>query len=446
MKNHTISNAISRFQQAVKNTIGTQLAVNTILALFLLNGLMSAQPAPTEFVSFGSFIDQTKTANAGDFMGRADSHVRDAEAFEEMRQHILKMYDGVEVEHSFMMGNNYYDCVPVEQQPAVRLHGLKVATPPPQSLLRGQRTNDMQRDAQHPFDEFGNYQHCEAGSVPLQRVTLDTTSRFETLRQFFSKNPTGPEHASQGGDNGPDAHKYSFTYQYVNNIGGNSNLNVWAPYVNTAEGEIFSLSQEWYIGGTGSSEQTEEVGWVVYPGMFGDEKPHLFIFSTTEGYQDGCWDNSCGDFVVSKDGGVIGAPISPVSTSGGTQYEVAAQYLLYKGNWWMEFQGTWIGYYPGSMYHGGQNSKYAQLIEFGTEGVGSTIWPPEGSGAWPSKGFGYAAYQRNLLYYNLTGGGPWDSLTPDIPSPHCYSIAGPYSGSGKWTVYFFEGGPGGTGC
>jgi hypothetical protein len=431
--------------------IGYRIAFATLVTLFLLNGLMSAESTPAHFQPFGSFIDQTKTANAADYLNRPDSQVKDAASFEEMRQHILNMYQGVEVEHSFVLDANHYDCVPTNQQPAVRKYGLKkLATPPPQSLLRNQLTKDMQRDPQNPFDAFGNYERCEDNTVPMQRITLETLTRFETLHQFFQKNPLGHEQApgESGNEAGPmgDAHKYSYTYQNVNNFGGNSNLNVWDPQVNTSEGEVFSLSQEWYAGGSGSGLQTEEVGWVVYPNMFGDEKPHLFIFSTTDDYGDGCWNNSCGDFVINTDGGVLGASLSPVSKSGGTQYEVSAQYLFYKGNWWMGFQGTWIGYYPGSMYGGGQNSKYAQTIEFGTEAVGSDIWPPAGSGAWPSKGFGYAAYQRNLFYTNTSSDNIWDTLTPVIPSPKCYSISGPFNGSGKWSVYFYDGGPGGKGC
>ena len=89
----------------------------------------------------------------------------------------------------------------------------------------------------------------------------------------------------------------------------------------------------------------------------------------------------------------------------------------------------------------------AQLIEYGTESVGSTWYPPEGSGNWASSGWSYAAYQRNLFYINLSATTVWDSLTPAMPSPGCYSISGPYfSSSSGWGIYFYEGGPGGTGC
>ncbi len=430
-----------------------------LAALVATSGAQAfAQSKPAQFVAFNNFVENTRAANASDFLTRADSKVKDASAFEEMRQSILQRYEGIEVTHSFLVGSVHYDCVPVNQQPAIRNFGLSnIAAAPPQELLtKGNLSAEKnvkpatQIDADKPFDEFGNSQRCEAGTIPLFRTTLDTMSHFASLQQFYQKVPGGSQASQSQGVGGPlvaTSHKYSYTYQYVNNWGGNSNLNVWSPYVNTSLGEVFSLSQEWYIGGSGTGEQTEEVGWVVYPAMFGDERSHFFIFSTPDGYQHGCWNSSCGDFVQVADSGLLGAPFAHYSSFGGTQYDFSAEYYLYQGNWWLAYQGTWVGYYPGSMYHGGQNTRYAQIIEFGTEGVGTTIWPPEGSGDWSSYGFYYAAYQRNLWYISTSGTSYWDSLTASDPSPACYTISGPYSStSSGWTRYFYEGGPGGRGC
>jgi Neprosin len=470
MKNRMICETIQRFSDNVKNAIGHKIALGTTLALFMFNGFAGAQSGPAEFVPFRSFIDQTTTANASNFLGQPSSKVKDAAAFEQMRQHILNMYQGVDVIHSFVRDSSHYDCVPIMQQPAVRKYGIKqIATPPPQSSLENSSNAALDAlagiqqasplDSEKPFDEFGNSTQCEDGTVAMRRITLETTTRFQSLRQFFQKSPNEQVPGQEGrfAPPGGPAHKYSITYQYVDNHGGQSNLNVWDPQVNTSLGEVFSLTQEWYVGGINTgvppcggvqscSIQTEEVGWVVYPAMFGDEKPHLFIFSTPDGYDTGCWDNSCGDFVVVKDGGDIGASLSPTSVLDGAQYEIALQYQFTGGNWWVCVAGTCIGYYPGSMYHGGQNTKHAQEIEFGTEAVGTTVWPPAGSGQWPSKGYKYAAYQRDLFYINTSGKSVWDSLTPDISSPKCYSIGGPFSSTGAWTVYFYDGGPGGKGC
>jgi len=417
-----------------------------------------AETTPEKFVPFNQFLDSTRSATASDVLSRPESKVRDPAALEEMRQAILNRYQGVEVSHSFVLDGEHYDCVPVNQQPSFRTYGIKAAAeaPPAELISRHQASADEDATrakslvSEQPIDAAGNSTQCEASTVPLLRTSLETMSHFATLKQFYQKLPGNAVRAAQAhefDDPSVASHKYSFTYQYVNNLGGNSNLNLWSPYVNTAEGEIFSLSQEWYVGGSGAATQTEEVGWVVYPAMFnGSEKAHFFIFSTPNDYATGCWNNSCNDFVQVADSGLLGATWNNYSSSGGPQYEISAEYYLYQGNWWLGYDGTWIGYYPGSMYKGGQNTKYAQIIEFGTEGVGTTIWPPEGSGAFSSKGFGYAAYQRNLYYINTAGTSIWDSLSPDEPSPACYTITGPYDNTGAWSRYFYEGGPGGKGC
>jgi hypothetical protein len=422
-----------------------------------------AQLESAKFVPHSDFIKNTQTAQYSDFSARPESKVKDEAAFEEMRQSILDRYQEVEVTHSFVIGQQHYDCVPVERQPAVRNYNLmNIATPPPgkhEAKLADERSN-VPRDGlglPSSVDEAGNAIGCEAKSVPLLRTTLETLSHFATLQDFYSK-PSAAVRAAQDRAKGivapePVGHRYSYTSQTVNNLGGNSNLNIWDPYVNTSTGEVFSLSQEWYVGGSGSSTQTEEVGWVVFPSMFGDELPHIFIYSTPDDYSasdtsSNCWNNSCGDFVVVANGYVLGQKLN-VSATNGSQYVFDAEYELYQGNWWLNVGGTWIGYYPGSKYKGGQNTKYTQVIQFGTESYSTgTVWPPEGSGAWPTNGqWAYSAFQAELWYFDTSYNKYWDSLTAEEPNPSCYDIWGPsYSSSASWGTYFYEGGPGGKGC
>ncbi|MBV9300535.1 MAG: neprosin family prolyl endopeptidase [Acidobacteriaceae bacterium] len=429
-----------------------------MLAVAGFNAPINAQANVTSFVPFDDFLQSAKLAIAGDYLSRSGNRVRDEQAFEEMRQHILTMYEGVTVTHSFVLDDSHFDCIPIEQQPTVRILGLKgIATPPPDSMLPKAQADSnaaegiakpaSQLDPDEPFDRFGNSVACEENTIPMRRITLDDMTRFQTLQQFFEKGPNGAGQAVETNGLEPPAaesHKYSFTYQNVKNWGGNSNLNLWSPHVNTSKGEVFSLSQEWYIGGN----QTAEVGWQNYPDFYGGQNSRLFIYWTADGYhKTGCYNLTCAAFVQVANHGDLGAGFTHYSKQGGTQWEFAAEYYLYKGNWWLAIQGKWIGYYPGSIYRHGQLSKHAQTIEFGTEGVAKDPWPPEGSGQWPYRGFGYAAFQRNLFYINSSSNGIWDSLTRVRPSPKCYSIRGPYSSGGSgWEVYFYEGGPGGSGC
>ena len=57
--------------------------------------------------------------------------VRDEAAFEEMRRHLLKLYEGVQVSHSFFEAGHYVDCVPISQQPSLKGRGEQAAKAPP---------------------------------------------------------------------------------------------------------------------------------------------------------------------------------------------------------------------------------------------------------------------------------------------------------------------------
>src|ERR1700685_3801953 len=106
-------------------SMGPSVIFGLILALVSFNGQLHAQASAQEFVPFSNFLESTKQASAVDHMTRAASRVKDAAAFEEMRQHILSLYQGVQVNHSFVLGASHFDCVPVTQQPTARAFGIK---------------------------------------------------------------------------------------------------------------------------------------------------------------------------------------------------------------------------------------------------------------------------------------------------------------------------------
>jgi hypothetical protein len=439
------------------------------LGALVASAALSAQTTPARLVPLSEFQTHLSTAKHTDYVGKPLVRVKQPADFEEMRQHLTKLYGTLKVTHSFVLEADTYDCIAVNQQPSVKLQGItKIADAPPAGVAAAEAQKPGARMAEsHPAtmarqvaediqkDKFGNSTHCEANTVPIRRVTLDEMTRFSTLREFFNKGPNagGIPQASVKTPpctgNCPVEHKYSVVNQTVNNWGGNSVLNVWSPYVNTGQGEIFSLTQHWYVGGSGKSLpglQTVEVGWQNYPAKYGDERSRLFIYHTADGYNTtGCYNHDCGDFVQTNGSVYLGGPFSNYSSAGGTQYEINIQVKLYQGNWWIFYGTTPFGYYPGSLFHGGQLTHNATNAQYGTETVGSTVWPPAGSGAQPSTGWGHAAYQRDLFYITSTGGGIYESLSNWNIAP-CYAINGPSSGSGAWALYLYDGGPGGGGC
>jgi hypothetical protein len=361
---------------------------------------------------------------------------RSSQAFGTMRSYVLDTYQGVKVTHSYYADGSYFDCVVTETQPSARaLGGAKIATPPTLATKGTSRSNG--KAAASPLslgdkDAYGNAISCPHGTIPMQRLSLDRLTKFPTLKAFLAKKP-GAAEATPITPGGP--HRYAVGYQYVNNYGGNSWLNLWNP-----SGE-FSLSQQWYVNGG----QTVEGGWVHYPAKFGS-KSVLFIFFTPDNYASGCYNLDCRGFVQTSSAYALGGAWSSYSTYGGTQWGFAQQWKYWAGNWWLFIQGTAIGYYPGSVYRGGQlNYGNATLAEFGGETyTGGSYWPQMGSGYFPGAGFGWAAYQNNIFYIDRPSyNSYWSTLTRYASNTACYDINITPSSGGSWGTYFYYGGPGG---
>ena len=419
------------------------------MSLLALSGLVHGQTQPNKLVSFQEFIASASTSTLSDYTSRPNSHVKDGVAFDDMRQHILDLYQGVQVNHSFLLEGHAYDCVPVEQQASLRMYGDgNIATPPPAETMRQTQnaniTPTTQIDAGSLIDAFGNATRCEDNTIPMRRVTLEDMTQFNTLRDFFAKGRTGAGDSYDPNMPEPgDAyvHHYATAYKNVTNLGGNSDLNLWNPKVDTSKGDAMSLSQQWYSAG--SPLQTAEVGWQVQPNAWGTNKAVLFIYYTADDYNNtGCYNLDCGAFVQVANDWYFGDGFTHYSKFGGTQYYFQAEFYLYQGNWWLELGGEWVGYYVGSIYGSGAMRHHATDIEFGGEVAGLGHWPQMGSGKWPSKGFEYAAYQSDIWYFNTSKKKVWPHLTIYQDSPQCYKVGGlTYN-----PTSFYFGGPGGGGC
>ena len=416
-------------------------------------GAVSAAPASaaraatrgssgSTFVPFSSFLAATGSADyrstaAAEGAGMA----ADAQSFGQMRSYILNLYRGVKVDSSFVMDGAYFDCVVATTQPSVRDLGIgKIATAPaPQPS-----TTAAGSVAQLPLtlglhDAFGNKMACSDATIPMRRMTLADTTKFPTLAEYLGKGPQGATSRPESTITPGGPHRYAIGYQSVANHGGNSWLNLWNP-----SGE-FSLSQQWYVNGSGSGTQTAEDGWVHYPAKFGS-KSVLFIFFTPNNYSSGCYNLECSGFVQTSSAATLGGSFSTYSTSGGGQYGFGLQFKLYQGNWWLYYQGTAVGYYPGSVYNGGPMAGGSNEIEYGGETYTSgSSWPQMGSGSWSTSGWTYAAFQNTVFYIDTADVSRWTSLNTYVSNPACYNISyTPSSSGGSWGTYFYYGGPGGV--
>ena len=86
-----------------------------------------------------------------------------------------------------------------------------------------------------------------------------------------------------------------------------------------------------------------EIGWTVDPSLNHDDLPHLFVFHWINSTPT-CY-NACGYVQVSQ----TRFPGMPVTLT-----KTPQQYAFkFDGtNWWVGYQGEWIGYFPGSLWSG----------------------------------------------------------------------------------------------
>jgi hypothetical protein len=410
----------------------------------------------------------------------------DASEIARMKAHVDHLYPVESVRHSFdLPSGGMVDCVDRHVQPGLLRPGMEghvIADPPvmpfpPSGSRREPSANTAGMEAflvPGAKDAHGMEMFCPDDTIPIRRTTLADAMRFRTLDDMMRKLPRGvtPElgAAIQDGDRtghvdgpqlaeptspGPTSlHQYAYASQSgLANVGAHVFINVWSPSVQVSS--EFSLSQLWIDGGAGSGTQTVEAGAQVFSQMYGNSSPHLFIYSTSDNYANdtgkatGCYNLTCGRFIQTNNSVVIGGSLAPISTNGGTQYELEYSWYFSGGNWWLSIKGTYIGYYPGNLFNAAGLAGGSNRIVFGGEIIDDRTKHAAhtttymGSGAFPSAGFGHAAFQRNIYYFTAGSGvGSWaNGLVSARDNASCYDIA-KYNNDANWGTYFYFGGPG----
>ena len=407
---------------------------------------------PDKGVCFSSFLDDVKKATYDKYK---HTNVSDEAAFQGMREHVLLMYSGVKqtsrISH-FVLDDIYGDCIPIMEQPSVHLLKLDRLEAPPVTANGTNTTtpDDSVKGAPSILtlklkDRYGNPIQCAKDTAPMQRLTLESLTRFSNLTEFFRKARDESDSKLSKRDS---AHSYARTIDTVTNFGGNSWLNLWNP------NSYFSISQHWYVVNT--PHQTVEGGWTVNHEKW-DGKARLFIYWTPDDYATGCWNRDCVGFVQTNGNWYLGGPWNHYSTYNGDQWGFEMQWKLYKGNWWLFLRGPGayeaVGYYPAKVYNNGPITKHADYAKWGGEVAHNTdgTWGEMGSGHFPPEGFRKAAYQKTIFTIprDEDGGyGVWAALSSlHITKAACYDIkTTPAASGGSWGSHFFFGGPGGKDC
>jgi hypothetical protein len=368
------------------------------------------------------------------------------------------------VKHSFHGADgDFIDCVDINRQPAMlrpEMVGQKIQTPPalkpkagplPSNVIAAELTAITHASE---VDESGQVRKCPAQTIPIRRVSMEDLKRFPSLEAWYRKSPPGfsneisaPQALSAAGLSTDPEHDYVVMWTTVANWGAQEFLNIWNNHVDNM-GE-FSLAQTWVVGQQDASdEQTVEAGWQHFPAKYGDDLSRLFIYSTRDWYvSTGCYNLECGDFVQIDSSIPLGGSFSNYSSLGGPQAEMQVDWV--KGSdasdWWLLIQGTWVGYYPRSLF--GTMQHTADVVKWGGEIVntqpgGTHTSTYMGSGDLAEGGFQYAAFHRHVQFVDTNYNTIDPTLSSFVSNPGCYDLADGIddSGSSGWGHFFFYGG------
>ena len=174
------------------------VAFGAAIALTTLSVPVAPRAASTAIMPFSEFVHSLSVAPADAYVGRLGTAVKNPAAFEEMRHHLLDLYRGVSVAHSFVRDDQVFDCIPIKDQPGVRLRKLKTVAEPPPSPPAGVSGEGHEsappsvgeaQDTTGGPHALGNAQRCEDGTIPVRRLTLDELTRFATLKDYLAKQP-----------------------------------------------------------------------------------------------------------------------------------------------------------------------------------------------------------------------------------------------------------------
>jgi hypothetical protein len=230
----------------------------------------------------------------------------------------------------------------------------KLAEPPPamDAELKDPVRSDLELDPSA---------HGPEGTMPIYRpdsdFVLDNVELPATVEEFLrqprpDREPMVPDgELGQYGHQGwaDYAHRYANAQQGIatdNLYGTDGYIYVADPYVYRTD--EFSLGQTLVSRGTGAGTQTVEVGWQDFRNYYGDFNPHLFVFFNTNNYAP--YGNNVGGYNRDYTGWVQSSPILAPRAALTVGSELYIRVLMYGGNWWVNVNNEWIGYYPGTLF------------------------------------------------------------------------------------------------
>ncbi|KAL1210808.1 Protein neprosin [Cardamine amara subsp. amara] len=338
------------------------------------------------------------------------------------------------------------DCVPITIQPAfdhpmLKNHTIQMRP----SYIPDGDSAYTKKKAKAVTQMWQKSGQCPQNTVPIRRTKKEDILRAKSIENFGKKSPPSiPEVTSSD-----RVFRHEYAYMGVRNekfYGTKASINIWKPEVE--DPSEFSLAQVWLVSGAGLTRNTIEVGWQVYPQIYKDNNPRLFVYWTSDGYQKtGCY-NLCSGFVQTNNQYSVGASYTSASQYDGGQLDL--NILVWKdqktGNWWLKInENDVMGYWPGSLFNSLGDG--ATKVEWGGEiythsGVRHTT-TDMGSGHFAEEGYKKASYIKNIKVVDGTNNlrEPEGLYSSADNNGNCYNVKAGDAGT-TFGVHFFFGGPG----
>nr|BBH85745.1 hypothetical protein KTC_04960 [Thermosporothrix sp. COM3] len=245
------------------------------------------------------------------------------------------------------------------------------------------------------------YTCVKAPQVALPRVQTDikqTSARKPAAKPICPAGQVPQPVAKKSGKHAPPmpqqatisaGYHYVTGIQNVESLGTPADFTQHQPYLSSQDYHTLAEIAALNYGPHG--RQIVEIGWTVDRAVNnGDDKPHLFVFSWVND-QGNCY-NGCG-FVQVSNAHYPGMQLA----SDGSLHHYAIYH--YQGNWWLNYDNDWIGYFPDSIWtsKGEDFSKTTQLQWFGEVASGGGSHTQMGNGIFGSQN-GSARIQSMYVY------------------------------------------------
>ncbi|XP_043700470.1 uncharacterized protein LOC122651230 [Telopea speciosissima] len=333
-----------------------------------------------------------------------------------------------------------YDCVDIKKQPAfdhplLRNHTIQME---PSSFPVGLINKELLESKPSKIRVKSN--RCPPRTILIRRTQKKDIIRAKSQVRRY------PRYTHQLTAKNPGYHFATFQI-------GNSYIKSYERFFSINQ---FSGAVLWVENGPIDQLNSIQLGWMVNPKLFGDNRTRSFSYRTADGFhKTGCFNLLCPGFVQVSRKQAFGTPYMKIPIHGGVQYE--DDFLLFKdpksGNWWYTttYDGRQepVGYWPSSLFTTLRDS--ASMIASGGEVYSPTSEssPQMGNGHLPTIPVDTesTAYARMLQFVdeNFSLVDPPASLLGfHMDSPTCYEVESVVSQQKDWINSILFGGPGGV--